>query len=204
MGLGIFMICTSMPLLLLPTRTRIKVHMYVVKYLAIKASRWTGMEIAHNTALPVITIDGSPNWIHSWPLYFGQEKVINYCQAPAVIPEILPEARNPSSAWYSCTVQGFSSAYEIQLQRHLVTLQDYSSLRQTPMSKPLCSITVTHICVWEKTLSNDWRKFSYPYNQILTGEKCSCGRNDCTFVHYCLCAVHVPRLQRLRTVTNKY
>ncbi len=83
-------------------------------YLAIKASRWTGMEIAHNTALPVITIDGSPNWIHSWPLYCGQEKVINYCQAPAVIPEILPKAkflRNPSSASYSCTVQGFSLAY---------------------------------------------------------------------------------------------
>ena len=59
-------------------------------------------------------VDGSVGMMSSWPTFFGQQEVVNYCLLPSVIPEILPKAkfivvmREPLSMlyslfWFSCT-----------------------------------------------------------------------------------------------------
>ena len=59
-------------------------------------------------------IDGSPNLLFQWRLYGWSEGMENYCLAPAVLPQVLPDSkfiiimRNPvdmlhSSFWYSCS-----------------------------------------------------------------------------------------------------
>ena len=61
-----------------------------------------------------LPIDASPNLLFQWNLYRHGEGVVNYCLAPAVLPEILPHSkfivvmRNPvdmlySAFWYSCS-----------------------------------------------------------------------------------------------------
>ena len=61
-----------------------------------------------------LSVDGSVRMMTEWPSFAGQQKVINYCLLPAVIPEILPKAkfivvmREPLSMmyslfWFSCT-----------------------------------------------------------------------------------------------------
>ncbi len=161
---------------------------HVVMYLLnfAKASRWTELQMAHNTVLPVITIDGSPNWIHSWPLYFGQEKVVNYCQAPAVIPEILPKAkflivmRNPiralySAFWYSCTIQGFSMPYETQLQAPTIFHKRIE-----------IKLNQLHNCL--QTFSLDWCVVNITYD--LQSSSLPCGRTSLEMVLY---YVHVHK-----------
>ena len=61
-----------------------------------------------------LSVDGSVGMMSSWPIFWGELEVINYCLLPSVIPEILPKAkfivvmREPLSMlyslfWFSCT-----------------------------------------------------------------------------------------------------
>ena len=62
----------------------------------------------------LLGVDGSVDLLSNWPDFWEQQRVINYCILPSVIPEILPKAkfivvmREPLSMlyslfWFSCT-----------------------------------------------------------------------------------------------------
>ncbi len=98
------------------------IAMYLLNFA--KAASWIGQS---TTNKGLTSIDATPNMMHSWPRYYGQESVVNYCLEPAIIPEVLPESkyivimRNPvetvySAFWYSCTELDIAIPYEIQLQ----------------------------------------------------------------------------------------
>ena len=64
---------------------------------------------------PALMIDGSVGMILDWPDFFEQQRIVNYCLLPSVIPQVLPRAkfvvvmRDPSSMlyslfWYSYTM----------------------------------------------------------------------------------------------------
>ena len=68
-------------------------------------------EIDSGMSLP---IDGSPNLLFQWRYYRSDEGITNYCLAPAVLPQVLPNSkyivimRNPvdmlySAFWFSCS-----------------------------------------------------------------------------------------------------
>jgi N-acetylgalactosamine 4-sulfate 6-O-sulfotransferase len=72
-------------------------------------------------------VDGSVGMMSSWPDFFGQSRVINYCLLPSVIPEILPKAkfivvmREPLSMlyslfWFTCTRFNQPVSREAQLK----------------------------------------------------------------------------------------
>ena len=68
-------------------------------------------EINSSISLP---IDGSPNLLSQWRYYRRREGITNYCLAPAILPQVLPNSkyivimRNPvdmlySAFWFSCS-----------------------------------------------------------------------------------------------------
>ena len=56
---------------------------------------------------PALVVDGSVGMILDWPDFFEQQRIVNYCLLPSVIPEVLPRAkfivvmRDPLSMIYS-------------------------------------------------------------------------------------------------------
>ena len=73
----------------------------------------------NESAAGSVSVDGSVGTMRGWPVFSGQQKVINYCLLPSVIPEILPKAkfivvmREPLSMlysffWYTCTRKHFN------------------------------------------------------------------------------------------------
>ena len=63
-----------------------------------------------------LSVDGTVGMMTTWPVFDGQQNIINYCLLPSVIPEILPKAkfivvmREPVSMlyslfWFSCTFE---------------------------------------------------------------------------------------------------
>ena len=59
-------------------------------------------------------LDGSAGMMLFWPIFFQQQRIVNFCLLPSVIPEILPKSkfivvmREPTSMlyslfWFSCT-----------------------------------------------------------------------------------------------------
>ena len=42
---------------------------------------------------PALAVDGSVGMILDWPDFFEQQRIVNYCLLPSVIPEVLPRAK---------------------------------------------------------------------------------------------------------------
>ena len=74
-----------------------------------------------------LSVDGTVGMITRWPVFVGQQNIINYCLLPSVIPEILPKAkfivvmREPLSMlyslfWFSCTLRRPVPSRETQLK----------------------------------------------------------------------------------------
>ena len=42
---------------------------------------------------PALVVDGSVGMILDWPDFFEQQRIVNYCLLPSVIPEVLPRAK---------------------------------------------------------------------------------------------------------------
>ena len=70
--------------------------------------------IQDESGISSLSVDGTVGMITRWPVFVGQQNIINYCLLPSVIPEILPKAkfivvmREPLSMmsslfWFSCT-----------------------------------------------------------------------------------------------------
>ena len=84
---------------------------YVVNYESLVKSLATrsGRSVQYPLGL-----DGSAGMIMFWPTFFEQERIVNFCLLPSVIPEILPKTkfvvimREPASMmysffWFTCT-----------------------------------------------------------------------------------------------------
>ena len=82
------------------------------------------MQKSHNH---VVTIDASPNILWSWPRFYPNEGLVNYCLLPSIIPQVLPMSkfivvmRNPldmlySAFWFSCTMWGIKLSMKARLK----------------------------------------------------------------------------------------
>ena len=83
---------------------------YVVNYESLVKNLATG---SGRSVQSPLGLDGSAGMIMFWPTFFEQERIVNFCLLPSVIPEILPRAkfvvimREPLSMvysffWYTC------------------------------------------------------------------------------------------------------
>lgn len=88
--------------------------LYLINFIAS-----TEAELDLGFSLP---IDGSPNLLFQWPRYSYKEGITNYCLVPAVLPQILPNAkyvvvlRNPVDMLYSAFWFSFST-FNVKLSR---------------------------------------------------------------------------------------
>ena len=77
---------------------------YVVNYESLVMSLAT--QSSGNVQYP-LGLDGSAGMLLHWPTFFEQERIVNFCLLPSVIPEVLPKAkfvvimREPASMMYS-------------------------------------------------------------------------------------------------------
>ena len=75
----------------------------------------------------VYGMDGTTSTLYSWPMFSGQNRLINVCLLPSVLPVVLPKIkfivmmRNPvtylySHFWFSCTMDGKPVSLEMKLK----------------------------------------------------------------------------------------
>ena len=92
----------------------VELTLYLINFIASAEA-----ELDLGFSLPV---DGSPNLLFQWPRYSHMEGITNYCLVPAVLPQVLPNAkyivvlRNPVDMLYSAFWFSFST-YNVKLNR---------------------------------------------------------------------------------------
>ena len=121
-----------------------------------------GTELIQAGHYDVITIDSSVNLIFDWLRYKEDEPPINYCQMPAIIPQVLPDSkfivvmRKPaqmmySAFWYSCSTRGVRvvpgqsrvSAPDIFHERVVIKLERFNQCLKH-FSLEWCVVNITY------------------------------------------------------------
>ena len=86
-----------------------------------------GLDAMEKSQYNMVMIDGSPNILWSWPRFYPNEGLVNYCLLPSIIPQVLPTSkfivvmRNPldmlySAFWFSCTMRGIKLSMTTRLK----------------------------------------------------------------------------------------